>query len=156
MNNFTRENSTNESGPHPYWWRVWKRLLKIRGAVWKNCPPKESVEGDDTVLRGSVRAPEGFSEGKIEAAKPRGHSPQGFAAKGLPEENSEGSLTLPQSTVSAPEAPKALSWGDSYSTLPKDFQQLLRLPNSWGFLANEADGYRFWRSWQLTFFFCNP
>ena len=26
--------------------------------------PKESVEGADTVLRGSVRAPEGFSEGK--------------------------------------------------------------------------------------------
>ena len=52
----------------PYWrdttWLslVWKRLLKIRGAVWKNCPL--SVEGADTVLRGSVRAPEGFSEGK--------------------------------------------------------------------------------------------
>ena len=24
--------------------------------MWKNCPPKESVNGDDTVLRGSVRA----------------------------------------------------------------------------------------------------
>ena len=23
--------------------------------MWKKCPPKESVEGDDTVLRGSVR-----------------------------------------------------------------------------------------------------
>ena len=34
--------------------------------------PKESVEGADTVLMGSVRAPEGFSEGKSEAAKPRG------------------------------------------------------------------------------------
>ena len=43
--------------------------------------PKESVEGADTVLRGSVRAPKGFSEGKAEAAKPRGRSPQGIAAK---------------------------------------------------------------------------
>ena len=47
--------------------------------------PKESVEGADTVLRGSVRAPKGFSEG-------------------LPEENPEGALTLTRSTVSAPEA----------------------------------------------------
>ena len=45
--------------------------------------PKESVEGADTVLRGSVRATEGFSEGKPEAAKPRGRSPQGFAAEDL-------------------------------------------------------------------------
>ena len=45
--------------------------------------PKESVEGADTVLRGSVRAPEGFSKGKPEAAKPRGCSPQGFSAEGL-------------------------------------------------------------------------
>ena len=51
------------------------------------------------MLRGSVRAPEGFSEGKPEAAKPRGRSPQGFAAEGLPEENPEGALTLPRSTV---------------------------------------------------------
>ena len=42
--------------------------------MWKNCPPKESVEGADTVLRGSVRAPEGFSEGKPKAAKLRGRS----------------------------------------------------------------------------------
>ena len=72
--------------------------------MWKNCPPKESVEGDDTVLRSSVRAPEGFSEGKPEAAKPRRRSPRGFAAKGLPEEYPEGALTLPRSTVMAPEA----------------------------------------------------
>ena len=60
--------------------------------------------GADTVLRGSVRAPEGFSEAKPEAAKLRGRSPRCFAAEGLPEENPEGSLTLPRSTVSAPEA----------------------------------------------------
>ena len=48
---------------------------------------KESVKGAHTVLRGSVWAPEGFFEGKLEAAKPRRRSPQGFAAKGLPEEN---------------------------------------------------------------------
>ena len=51
--------------------------------------PKESVEDANTVLRGSVRAPEGFSEGKPEAAKPRGRSPRGFAAEGFPEENPE-------------------------------------------------------------------
>ena len=38
--------------------------------------PKESVEGADTVLKGSVRDPEGFSEGKPEAAKPRGVAPE--------------------------------------------------------------------------------
>ena len=41
---------------------------------------------------------------KAEAAKPRGRSPRGFAAEGLPEENPEGALTLPRSTVSAPKA----------------------------------------------------
>ena len=66
--------------------------------------PKESVEGADTVLRGSVRALKGFSEGKPKAAKPSGRSPQGFAAEGLPKENPEGVLTLTRSTVSAPEA----------------------------------------------------
>ena len=74
-----------------------------RGSVEK-LSPKESVEGADTVLRGSVRAPEGFSEGKPEAAKPRGRSPRGFAAEGLPKENPEGALTLTRSTVSAPKA----------------------------------------------------
>ena len=38
--------------------------------------PKDSVEGGDNALRGSVRAPEGFSEGKPEAVKPRGRSPK--------------------------------------------------------------------------------
>ena len=41
-----------------------------------------------------MRAPEGFSEGKPEAAKPRWRSPQGFAAEVLPEENPEVDLTL--------------------------------------------------------------
>ena len=58
-----------------------------RGSVEK-LSPKESVEGAHTVLRDSVRVPEGFSQGKPEAA-----------AEGLPEENSEGALTLPRSTV---------------------------------------------------------
>ena len=48
--------------------------------------PKESVEGAHTVLKGSVRAPEGFFKG------------------------------LPEGTV--------------IPLCPKDFQQLLRLPNS--------------------------
>ena len=41
----------------------------------------------------------------------------GFAAEGLPEENPEGTV-IP--------------------LYPKDYQQLLRLPKSWGLLANEA------------------
>ena len=61
--------------------------------------PKESVEGAHTVLRGSVRAPVGFSEGKPKAGKLRGRSPQGIAAEGLPKENPERALTLPCSTV---------------------------------------------------------
>ena len=54
-----------------------------RGSVEK-LSPKESVEGTDTVLRGSVKR---FSKGKPEDAEPRGRSPQGFPAEGLPEEN---------------------------------------------------------------------
>ena len=50
-----------------------------RGSVEK-LSPKDSVEGANTVLRGSVRAPKGFSEGKPEAAKPRGRSPRGLLA----------------------------------------------------------------------------
>ena len=45
---------------------------------------RESVKGGDTVLKGSVRASNGFSEGKPEAAKQRGRSPRGFEADGLP------------------------------------------------------------------------
>ena len=45
--------------------------------------PKESVKGADNVLRGSVRAPMGFSKGKPEAPKLRWCSPQCFAAKGF-------------------------------------------------------------------------
>ena len=45
-----------------------------RGSVEK-LSLKESVKGAHTVLRGSVRAPEGFLDGKPEAAKPRGRSP---------------------------------------------------------------------------------
>ena len=77
--------------------------------------PKESVEGADTVLRGSVRALEGFSEGKPEAAKPRGRSPPGFAA-----------LTLPRSTVPTPES---LSLGARYSTLPQGFSTVSQTTN---------------------------
>ena len=45
-----------------------------RGSV-KKLSSKESVEGADTVLRGSVRAPEVLSKGKPEAEKPRGRRP---------------------------------------------------------------------------------
>ena len=59
--------------------------------------PSGECLGADTVLKGSVRAPEGFSEGKPEASKPRGRSPQGFAAEGLPKEN-PGFSTVAQTT----------------------------------------------------------
>ena len=51
------------------------------------------------MLRESVRAPKIFSKGKPEAAKPWGRSPQGFAAECLLEENYDGALALPKSTV---------------------------------------------------------
>ena len=66
--------------------------------------PQESALGANTVLRVSVRAPMGFSLGKPSAEKPRGLRPLGIAASGLPSENPSGALTLPRSTVSAPEA----------------------------------------------------
>ena len=58
----------------------------LMGSVEK-LSPQGSVKGANTVLRGSVRAPEGLSEGKPETAEPRGQKPQGFAAKSLPKVN---------------------------------------------------------------------
>ena len=89
--------------PHIHGDSVKATVENLRGSVEK-LSLKESVEGADTVLWGSVRAPEGFSECKPEAAKSRGLRPLGLAASGLPSENPEGALTLTRSTVSAPEA----------------------------------------------------
>ena len=77
-----------------------------RGSVEK-LSPTESVEGADTVLRGSVRVPKIFSEGNPEASRPRGRSPQGFAAEGFPKDyqnhevhwRMKSVLTLPLSRV---------------------------------------------------------
>ena len=72
-----------------------------RGSVEKLSPME-----CHTMLRGSVRAPEGFSEGKPEAAKLRGRSPQGFAAEGLPKISRVNTITvtlLVVSTISGPE-----------------------------------------------------
>ena len=82
--------------------------------------PKESVKGADTVLRGSVKAPKGFSESQPKAAKPRGRSAQGFTAESLPEENPEGALTHCRRPRYSPE-------GTVFQIWPKDFLQLLRL-----------------------------
>ena len=70
---------------------VWKRLLKILGAVWKNSP-----------LRRVSRVPTLPNHTAAQCGHPR-HSPE------------ETDIQL----------------------CPKDFQQLLRLPNLWGLLANE-------------------
>ena len=72
------------------------------------------------MLRGSVRALEGFSEGKPEAAKPRGRSHRGFAAEGLLEENPEAQCQHPRHSPEGTVIPLS----------PKDWQQLLRLPKS--------------------------
>ena len=50
---------------------VWETVKNSWGRVEKLCL-KDSVKGADTVLRGSARTPKEFSEGKPEAAKPRG------------------------------------------------------------------------------------
>ena len=78
-------------------------IENLRGSGEK-LSPKESVEGGDTALRGSVRAPDRFSEGKPKAARPRGNSLQGFATEGLPKENLENALKLPCSAVVVSEA----------------------------------------------------
>ena len=54
----------------------------LRGSVEK-MSPKESVEGAYTVLRGSLRAPKGFAEGKPKASKPRGHRSLRFSSSGF-------------------------------------------------------------------------
>ena len=83
----------------------------------KKLSPKESVEGADTVLRGSVRAPEGLSKGKPEVLQPR------VCPRKIPREPSH--------------CPAAQCWHPKHSPegiviplCPKDFQQLLRLPKS--------------------------
>ena len=88
--------------------------------------PKESVEGAAILLRGSVRAPNGFSKGKHEAAKPRGR--QGFAAKGLPKENPAAQCRHQRHSPD----------GTVFPLSAKDFQQLLRLPKSCRLLAYET------------------
>ena len=101
-------------------------VKNLRGSV-ENMSPKESVKGAHTVLRGSVRAPEGFSEAKPKAAKPRGRSPRGFAAKGLPEENPREPSHCPAAQCRHPrDSPE----GTVFQHCPEDFQQLLRLSKS--------------------------
>ena len=79
-----------------------KQLVKIQRAVWKNCPLRRVLRIPTQCSVHSVRAPKGFSEGKPEASKPRGRSPRGFEAKGLPEENPEVALTLPAAQCGHP------------------------------------------------------
>ena len=88
-------------------------LLKATVENTRGCveilSPKESVKGTHTVLRGSVRAPKGFSDGKPEAAKPREPSHRPASQCGHPRHSNEGTV-IP--------------------LCPNDFQQLLILPNS--------------------------
>ena len=75
-------------------------LENPRGSVVK-LSPKESVEGASTVLRGSVRAPERFSEGK---------------PKAVPAAQCRHPRDCPERTI--------------FPHCPEDFKQLLRLSNS--------------------------
>ena len=58
-------------------------------------------------------------------------------------ENPEGALTLPRNTVTAPEA---LSWGDSFSTLPQGFStvvqttKIMRFTDKWSQTVRVFDG----------------
>ena len=78
MSNLTKPNTIRHSR---YWYlpvilfpmllTIWKRLLKIRGAVHKNSKnSKKSVEGANTA-KGQCEGSRGISEGKPEAVKPR-------------------------------------------------------------------------------------
>ena len=62
------------------WLGSLKETVEKQRSSVKKLFREESIKGSDTVLRGSVRAPEGFFSVKPMAAKPRGRSPQGFAA----------------------------------------------------------------------------
>ena len=112
------------------------RSLKL-GLNWAYLKPGFYAVGKRVCqhcAKGKCENSQGFSEGKPEAAKPRGRSPRGFAAEGLPEENPEGALTLTRRTVSELDA---LSWGDSYSTLPQGFStvaqttKIMRFTGKW-------------------------
>ena len=94
--------------------------------------PKESVKGDHTVLRYSVKAP----EANPEAAKPRGCSSQGFAVEGLPEENPKGALTLPHCRHPR-NSPEVTAF---FPNCPMDLQQLLKLGLSASGLALSVSG----------------
>ena len=77
-----------------------KAIVQNPRASVEKLSPKESVKGADTVLRGSVRAPKGLSEGRPKAANPRGRSAQGLQPRVCPRKiPREPSHTAPQHTV---------------------------------------------------------
>ena len=97
-----------------------------RGSVEK-LSSKESVEGANTGLRGSVRAPEGLFEGKPEAEKLGGAAHEVLqprvCPKKIPREPSHCPAAQCRHLRHSPE-------GTVIPLCPKDFQQLLRLPIS--------------------------
>ena len=66
--------------------------------------PKESVEGGNTALRGSARAPKEFLGRQTRGFKAEGAQLLRFCSQGFAKENPKGALTLPSSAVSPPEA----------------------------------------------------
>ena len=59
-----------------------KATVENPGGSVEKLSSKESVEYAHTVLRGSARAPEGFSKGKPEAEKTEGAQPPRFCSQG--------------------------------------------------------------------------
>jgi hypothetical protein len=68
-----------------------------RGSVEK-LSPKE-CRGCQHCAKGQCEGSRGIFRGQTQGFKIEGAQPRGFAAKGLPEENPEGALTQPRSTV---------------------------------------------------------
>ena len=117
---------------HLVWLICWKRLLKIWGAVLKNCPLKRVLRVP-TLCKGAVWGLMRDFPRANQRLQPRVWGFEGLRVWGF-EENPMGALTLPCSTVLAP---KALSWGDSYSTLPRGFStiaettKIMRFTGKW-------------------------
>ena len=146
-----------------YHWRglhqliCWKsvRFLLSESDCWKSegqcgkTVPKESVEGADTVLRAVWGLPRDFPRANPRLQKRGGAAPEVLkprvCPRKIPRESSHWS--------------KAHCWHPRHSPAgtviplcPNDFQQLLRLPKSWGLLANEARRLDFLMEFTTNFF----
>ena len=98
----------------------------LRDSVEK-LSPEESVKGANTVVRGSVRAPKGYSKGKPEAAKSRGAAPGVLQHRICPRKIHREPSHCPAAHC---RHPRHSPEGTVIPLFPKDSQQFLRLPIS--------------------------